>query len=231
MLKAAPVRDPGRRDASSARLHQRNGSRTLNLSVPRSPGHALAATALNKPGPVKSGPVTWMSLPRKGQLAILFFSRLFDFLQVASLQAYIFHQLRSFDPSLPDAHISAQAGILQGCYTAAQIATAIIWGKVADASWGGRKMVLLIGLLGTSVSCFGYGFSTTFAQAAFFRVLGGGINGTVGIIRTMIAEITKEKKYQSRAFLLLPLSFNVAALLGPGKMAPTDLEISSTDTS
>jgi hypothetical protein len=34
--------------------------------------------------------------------------------------------------------------------------------------------------------------------------------------RTMIAEITKEKKYQSRAFLILPMSFNVAGILGPG---------------
>lgn len=35
--------------------------------------------------------------------------------------------------------------------------------------------------------------------------------------RTMIAEITKEKKYQSRAFLILPMSFNVAGILGPSK--------------
>lgn len=32
----------------------------------------------------------------------------------------------------------------------------------------------------------------------------------------MIAEITVEKKYQSRAFLILPMSFNVAGILGPG---------------
>jgi hypothetical protein len=32
----------------------------------------------------------------------------------------------------------------------------------------------------------------------------------------MIAEITIEKKYQSRAFLILPMSFNVAGILGPG---------------
>lgn len=35
--------------------------------------------------------------------------------------------------------------------------------------------------------------------------------------RTMVAEVTVEKKYQSRAFLILPISFNVAGLLGPGK--------------
>jgi hypothetical protein len=33
--------------------------------------------------------------------------------------------------------------------------------------------------------------------------------------RTMISEITVERKYQSRAFLLLPLSFNAASMLGP----------------
>lgn len=216
--------------ASHSRLHQRHHSRTLSAVVGNNATFINTAPDLTPakdvfrgaapapPAAPKGGPVTWMSLPRKRQLAILFASRLFDFLQVASLQAYIFHQLKSFDTSLPDAAISAQAGILQGCYTAAQIATAILWGKVADASWGGRKMVLLIGLAGTAVSCIGYGFATTFSQAAFFRVLGGGLNGTVGIIRTMIAEITKEKKYQSRAFLILPISFNVAALLGPGKM-------------
>ncbi|KAH8656020.1 major facilitator superfamily domain-containing protein [Tricladium varicosporioides] len=160
-------------------------------------------------------PVTWMSLPRKDQLSILFLCRLVDFLQVASLQAYVFYQLKSFNSSLSDSIISTQAGILQGCFTGAQVLTAILWGKVADSASGGRKLVILIGVGGTAVSCLGYGFSTTFWQAVMFRVLGGGINGIVGVIRTMIAEITKEKKYQSRAFLILPMSFNVAGILGP----------------
>lgn len=38
--------------------------------------------------------VTWMSLPHKGQLTILFLCRFVDFLQVATLQAYIFYQLK-----------------------------------------------------------------------------------------------------------------------------------------
>lgn len=33
----------------------------------------------------------------------------------------------------------------------------------------------------------------------------------------MIAEITVEKKHQSRAFLILPVSFNMANFLGPGE--------------
>lgn len=31
----------------------------------------------------------------------------------------------------------------------------------------------------------------------------------------MISEIIREKKYQSRAFLLLPLTFNIGVILGP----------------
>jgi len=174
----------------------------------------IAEKPTSKPG-AGSGPVTWMSLPRKDQLAILFLGRLVDFLQIASMQAYVFYQLKSFDDSLSDAQISQQAGLLQGCFTGAQVLTAIVWGKAADARWCGRKRVLVIGLGGTALSCIGYGFATTFFWAAFWRAFGGAINGTVGIIRTMVAEITKEKKYQSRAFLILPMSFNVAGILGP----------------
>ncbi|KAI1760226.1 MFS general substrate transporter [Hypoxylon sp. FL1150] len=158
---------------------------------------------------------TWSSLPRKDQLSILFLSRLVDFLQVASLQAYVFFQLKSLDATLSDSQVSNQAGMLQGAFTGAQILTAFLWGKAADASWCGRKRVLLIGLLGTAISCLGYGFATSFGWAVFWRAMGGGINGTVGIIRTMIAEITVERKHQSRAFLILPISFSAANAVGP----------------
>lgn len=171
--------------------------------------------------PARPPPVTWMSLPNKGQLALLGLCRVFDFLQIASLQAYMFYQLKSFDENLSDSDVATQAGILQGAFTAAQFATAIPWGRVADAEWGGRRFVLLVGLVGTAVSCLGVAFSTSFAQAVFWRSFGGAINGTVGIIRTMIAENVKEKKYHSRAFLILPIGFNVASLFGPGKFIHT----------
>ncbi|KAL4970572.1 ASST-domain-containing protein [Aspergillus stella-maris] len=165
--------------------------------------------------PPRPGPVTWMSLPQKKQLALLGLCRVFDFLQIASLQAYMFYQLKSFDENLSDSDVATQAGILQGAFTAAQFATAIPWGRVADAEWGGRRFVLLVGLIGTAVSCLGVAFATSFAQAVFWRSFGGAINGTVGIIRTMIAENVKEKKYHSRAFLILPIGFNIASLFGP----------------
>jgi MFS family permease len=158
--------------------------------------------------------VSWLSLPHKGQLAIITSVRVVDFYQVASLQTFMFHQLQSFNPTAPDSEISFQTGVLQGVFTLAQIFTGVIWGRVADAPWGGRKFVLLIGLIGTGLSCIGIAFSTNFAAAVVWRFLGGAINGTVGAARTTLAE-TVDKKYHSRAFLLLPLAFNIANIFGP----------------
>lgn len=151
-----------------------------------------------EPGPKsraqKAGPVAWRDLPNKRQLFILTMIRLCEPLTQTSLQAYMFYQLRSFDPSLPDSTISVQAGVLQGCFTGAQCLTAMIWGKVSDSEWGGRKRVLLVGLTATCLFSVGFGFSRTFWQAAMFRFLGGAFNGNIGVIRTMLSEIIKEKK-------------------------------------
>ncbi|KAL3468048.1 ASST-domain-containing protein [Aspergillus heterothallicus] len=204
--------------SSASNMALRNTSLDWNEGHARSRSQSQPQMPVFDPmetSPARPGPVTWMSLPQKKQLALLGLCRVFDFLQIASLQAYMFYQLKSFDDTLSDSDVSTQAGILQGAFTAAQFATAIPWGRVADAEWGGRKFVLLVGLLGTAVSCLGVAYSTSFAQAVFWRSFGGAINGTVGIIRTMIAENVKEKKYHSRAFLILPIGFNIAALFGP----------------
>ncbi|PNP49604.1 hypothetical protein THARTR1_09615 [Trichoderma harzianum] len=160
-------------------------------------------------------PVAWSELPRKDQLFIITMARMSEPLVQTSLQAYMFYQLKWFNPSLPDSTISSQAGVLHASFTAAQFLTAMMWGRIADSKRVGRKTVLLIGLLGTSVSCLGFGFSTTFWQALLFRTIGGATNGNIGVMRTMISEIIREKKYQPRAFLLLPMTFNIGVIIGP----------------
>ncbi|KAH8202958.1 hypothetical protein TruAng_002904 [Truncatella angustata] len=157
----------------------------------------------------------WKDLPKKKQLVVITMARLSEPLVQTSLQSYMFYQLKWFDPSLPDSVISSQAGILSASFTAAQFFTAMIWGRVADSPWAGRKTVILIGLFGTTISCVGFGLSKSFYQALFFRCLGGATNGNIGVLRTMISEIVREKKYQSRAFLLLPMTFNIGIIIGP----------------
>jgi MFS family permease len=91
----------------------------------------------------------------------------------------------------------------------------MLWGWFSDSEYGGRKRTIYFGLLGTMLSTIGFGFSRSFGRAVAFRCLGGIVNGNVGVMRTMISEIIKEKKYQSRAFLILPMVFNVGVIIGP----------------
>lgn len=132
-----------------------------------------------------SKPVAWRDLPRKKQLAIITIARLSEPLVQTSLQAYLFYQLRWFDPSLPDSTIASQAGIMHASFMGAQFLTAMLWGRIADSARFGRKTVLLVGLVGTSLSCFGFGFAKGFWSALIFRTLGGATNGNIGVMRTM----------------------------------------------
>ncbi|KPI45792.1 uncharacterized protein AB675_808 [Cyphellophora attinorum] len=134
--------------------------------------------------------VTWSSLPQKAQLAVLTLARLSEPLSERSLSAYMFYQLRWFSQML-------------------------WWGRAADHPSIGRKRVLLVGLCGTFIASLGVGFSTSFGFALFCRTIAGLMNGNIGVMRTMISEMIREKKYQSRAFLLLPMCFNVGVIIGP----------------
>ncbi|KAK0248321.1 hypothetical protein LTS09_016500 [Friedmanniomyces endolithicus] len=183
--------------------------------------HSLDSTIEPVPLPLpdKPRPVSWSSLPSKGQLAILTLSRLSEPLTQTSLQAYMFYQLKSFhapgQPPPTDSTVAQQAGILAAAFTGAQMLTAVLWGRLADDERMGRKKVILIGLLGSAIGSLGFGFSSSFATAVLWRAVGGMLNGNMGVMRTMISEIVLVKKFQSRAFLLLPMTFNVGVIIGP----------------
>ncbi|KAF4477765.1 putative membrane protein [Colletotrichum fructicola Nara gc5] len=87
--------------------------------------------------------------------------------------------------------------------------------RVADSPRVGRKGVLLMSMavLGTSTLCFG--FIRSFAQAMVLRIIEGMFSGGTLVVRTMIPEIVPGKRHRVKAFLLLPLAFNIGALAGP----------------
>jgi MFS family permease len=66
----------------------------------------------------------------------------------------MFYQLKFFDPSASGAAISTQAGIMVSAKTAAQVITGMFWGRLADSDWGGRKLVLTVGLLSCCMSIY-----------------------------------------------------------------------------
>ncbi|KAI1614881.1 major facilitator superfamily domain-containing protein [Exophiala viscosa] len=167
------------------------------------------------PAPPKPQAVSWASIPRKGQLAVIVFARLAEPLSERSLSSYLFYQLRWFDPSLSAAEIAKQAGYLTAVFAAAQCLTSMWWGYAADSPYLGRKPVLVVGMMGSAISALGMDFSRSLSMAFFFRFLAGALNGNVGVLRTMVSEVVVDKRYKARAFLLLPMCFNVGVIIGP----------------
>ncbi|KAI0883625.1 MFS general substrate transporter [Annulohypoxylon maeteangense] len=162
-----------------------------------------------------SGEVAWSSLPNKGQLFIIVLARFSEPVVRTSISTYVFYQLQSLDPSRPTDAIVRDAAMLQTVFTLAQGCTAVLWGHLADSSRGGRKMVLLISLGGSFLGTTAFGFVRTFRQAVILRLLEGAVNGNTAMIRTMVSEIVKERRYQAKAFVLMPLAYNIAAIVSP----------------
>lgn len=160
-------------------------------------------------------PVSWTSMPNKGQLAIMVFARLAEPLSERSLTSYLYYQLEWFNPSLEPSQLANQAGHLTAVFAAAQCLTSMWWGRAADSPLLGRKRVLMMGLFGAAISALGMGFAPSFQFALILRFMGGALNGNVGVLRTMISEVIPDKRYQSRAFLLLPMCFNIGVIIGP----------------
>jgi MFS family permease len=87
------------------------------------------------------------------------------------------------------------------------------WGQLSD--FYGRKPIVLCGLLGTVAATLVFGFSTTYTQALIARIAAGLLNGNIGVLRTMVAEMVVEREHQARAFSVLPFVWNAGSILGP----------------
>ncbi|KAI0836443.1 MFS general substrate transporter [Hypoxylon sp. FL0890] len=183
----------------------------------------------------KATDVRWRDLPNKDQLFILSLCRLSEPLSNVCLLPYIFYLVRSVlpqsaapsdDDQSPEAtdaaaaRISESSGLLVAAFPLAQFVVSLPWGRLSDKH--GRRLSIVGGLAISVLANVGFGFSRSFGALLFWRILAGLANGNVGIMRTVTAEVVRERRYQTKAFLLLPLVFNagmVASLALGGCLA------------
>lgn len=176
----------------------------------------------------KFGEASWRNLPQKEQLLLIALCRLSTPLSNACLLPYLYFLVKSiiFDPEHPSApeHISRITGLLVAAFPVGQMITSMLWGRLSDTY--GRKPAIIIGLSMSVVANVAFGFSRSVGMLVFWRVIAGMANGIVGVLRTMTAEVVKDRKHQPRAFLAPPVVFNtgrvVALALGGCLADPVD---------
>ena len=167
----------------------------------------------SKEAPEKAVHVRWRDLPNKDQLFIIALCRLSAPLSNVSLLPYVFYLVKSALGAAQEgetvdddaARVAEYSGILVAAFPLAQFAVSLPWGRLSDRY--GRRISILGGLTISILANVGFGLSRSIGSLMFWRVVAGLGNANVGLMRTATAETVKERKYHTKAFLLMPLIF------------------------
>ncbi|KAJ3275855.1 hypothetical protein HDV01_006721 [Terramyces sp. JEL0728] len=108
--------------------------------------------------------------------------------------------------------IGYYVGFIASSFSFAQLLTSMFWGYMSDRF--GRRPILLIGLIGNSVSMVLFGLSKSLPWAIASRSLCGLLNGNIGVAKSVLGEIT-DSTNRARAFSLIALNFGIGSIIGP----------------
>jgi len=106
--------------------------------------------------------------------------RLAEPVALTSIFPYAWPLVKKFNVGDED-DASFYAGILISAFALAESLTGMYWGGLSDKV--GRKPVLLVGCAGTMLSMIMVGFAPNIWIALVGRVLGGFLNGNIGVIQ------------------------------------------------
>ncbi|KAL2826792.1 major facilitator superfamily domain-containing protein [Aspergillus cavernicola] len=145
------------------------------------------------------------------QLFILSICRIAEPIAVTSYLPYLPEMVESV--GVPEAEIAKWAGLTTAVASFCQAVMAVSWGTASDRY--GRKPIILLGLIFTMFLSLAFGLSTSLPMLIACRAMIGLMNGNVGIIRTMVAEMIQDKELQPRAFSIMPMVWTIGSIFGP----------------
>ncbi|PGH18717.1 hypothetical protein AJ80_04370 [Polytolypa hystricis UAMH7299] len=146
------------------------------------------------------------------QLFILAICRLAEPIALTSIFPYSWVMVLDFNMG-DKSSASFYAGILISAFALSEAVTGMFWGALSDRV--GRKPVLLGGCAGTMISLLIVGFSTNFWVALTGRVIGGILNGNIGVIQTMVGELVTKPEHEPRAYAVMPFVWSIGTIIGP----------------
>lgn len=107
---------------------------------------------------------------------------------------------------------SLMVTLLLASFTAAQLLSAPLWGRVSDKY--GRRPALLIGLGAAAISYVVFAFATTLWLLLLSRLVQGAGGGTTGVVQAYVAD-SVEPDERAKALGWISAATNVGVALGP----------------
>ncbi|KAN0088817.1 Major facilitator superfamily domain containing protein [Tylopilus felleus] len=111
-----------------------------------------------------------------------------------------------------DSSIGYYVGLMHSLFFLTEACTTYHWSRISDRI--GRRPILLVGVFGLSISMWCFGLSRTFWTLVLSRCLCGALNGNIGVMKSMVAEITDSTNV-AEAYGILPIPWSIGTTLGP----------------
>ncbi len=105
-----------------------------------------------------------------------------------------------------------QVGLLMAIYSLMQFLFSPFWGQLSD--YFGRRPIILMSLLGASLSHLGFAFGTDLSHLFIARAFAGICGANISTAMAAIADITKEKD-RAKGMGLIGAAFGLGFMLGP----------------
>jgi DHA1 family tetracycline resistance protein-like MFS transporter len=147
-----------------------------------------------------------MSQIRKTSLAVIFVTVFLDLIGFGIVIPLV---------SVYGKHYGAsplELAVLGAIYSAAQFLFSPLWGGLSDRV--GRRPILLLSLVGSTLSYFGFAFATSIGALIVTRGLAGAFAANISTAQAYMADIT-ETKDRSKAMGLVGAAFGIGFTLGP----------------
>ncbi|KAI0688763.1 MFS general substrate transporter [Cytidiella melzeri] len=142
------------------------------------------------------------------QLAAIYYIKLVIPLSLVQVAPYV--NTMVYDLGLRP--VGYYSGLLSTAVSVGSFLTVFPWGWLSDRF--GRTRIIAFGTLGLGLSAAGFGLSKSFAQALLFRFLSGIFTGYIGVIHSVVGELSNASN-QSTAFPFYDIISALGFILGP----------------
>ncbi|KAF9262333.1 major facilitator superfamily MFS-1 [Marasmius fiardii PR-910] len=144
-------------------------------------------------------------------MVVLSIAMLGEFLSANVSSPFILFMVKGFGKITDEAEIAFWTGILVSTFFLTQFLTSLLWATVAEKH--GRRLVLVVSLLGTALTCAAFGTSTSLPQAICIRLLQGIFAGAVGVARGSVSFIS-DATNEGRAYAILGFCWGFGGVAG-----------------
>lgn len=158
---------------------------------------------------MSAGEEASLPLP-KGQLVVACMAQVCEAFNVTLLFPFVAFQVEDLGKGGP--RLGSYVGLVASSFCLAQTISTYPWGLFSNAY--GRKPALFLGVLGSGFGMLCFGLARQYWQAVAARLLGGVLNGNVGVLKCALTEMT-DASNRGAAFAFMSTAWSAGTVVAP----------------